>query len=54
MLYRCEPLLLFPELERLGFTYVVRPGRQTAYEILIWHNQDAEAERAVLGNVGTP
>ena len=46
MLHRREPLLLYPELKRRGFDYLMcleGPGR---YEVLIWRHGDAAAERA--------
>lgn len=46
MLHRREPSLLYPILEQRGFAYRAGPGRTTAFEILIWHRDDAEAARA--------
>lgn len=46
MLHRREPLLLYPELERRGFGYLMRLEGRGRYEVLIWRHGDAAAERA--------
>lgn len=45
MLHHRDPVPLYPLLEEQGFAYETRPGKQTAFEILIWRRGDAEAER---------
>lgn len=45
LLHRRDPVLLYPMLLEQGFTYEIRSGRSTAYEILIWRRGDAEAEQ---------
>lgn len=46
MLHRREPCLLFGYLEQRGFSWRMREGKTTAYEVLIWRNGDTLAEEA--------
>ncbi|RMD71081.1 MAG: DUF2249 domain-containing protein [Gammaproteobacteria bacterium] len=45
LIHRREPLLLYPQLEARGFCYRVRPGRTSAFEVLIWRQGDEVAAR---------
>ncbi len=42
MCHRREPFPLYKTLGELGFSYRVREGARTKYEILIWRTDDAE------------
>ena len=44
MLHRRKPELLYPMLQKRGFSFHTFKGKQVAYEILIWKDGDAEAE----------
>jgi hypothetical protein len=46
MLHRREPCMLYPKLERMGYSHLTWPGRQTAFEVVIWRTGDARAESA--------
>jgi hypothetical protein len=46
MRHRREPWLLFPELDTRGFRYHMQSGTETAFEVFIWREGDAEAEAA--------
>ncbi len=45
MRHRREPVPLFAMLLEMGYCYRVRPGDDTAYEILIWPAGNAELGR---------
>lgn len=47
MLHRREPFPLYQLLRQDGFVYFARAGRESPFEILIWHPDDEEAEGAV-------
>jgi len=46
MLHRREPLLLYPELEQRGFSYLPMFDRDYECEVLIWRDGDPVAESA--------
>ena len=46
VLHRREPHLLYPLLEKGGFSWSTRPGETTQFEILIWRQGDHSAETA--------
>ncbi len=48
VLHRREPRLLYPFLEKGGFTWSTRTGETSKFEILIWRLGDSHAEAAVL------
>ena len=50
VLHRREPHLLYPLLEKGGFSWATHPGESTAYEILIWRRGDRSAEAAALNS----
>lgn len=45
--HRQEPHLLYPMLERAGMGWYTRHGEQTAWEVLIYRQQDTVARAAV-------
>ena len=47
ILHRREPHLLYPLLEQLDCRWHCRPGRESAFEILVWRAADAAAAAAV-------
>ncbi len=47
VVHRREPHLLYPLLERGGFSWHTRPGGDAGYEIFIWRQGDPEAERHI-------
>lgn len=50
ILHRREPHLLYPLLEKGGFSWLTRTGEKTLFEILIWRRGDKSAESAALGS----
>jgi len=48
VLHRREPRLLYPLLEKGGFSWSVRSGETSQFEILIWRQGDQVAETAAL------
>ncbi len=46
MIHRREPLLLYPELRRRGFSFVTTFDRDHECEVFIWRDGDTVAERA--------
>lgn len=42
VLHNKDPFLLYPFLTERGFSHHVRPGKDTEFEILIWHKDDIE------------
>ncbi|MCP3984988.1 MAG: DUF2249 domain-containing protein [bacterium] len=53
MCHRREPFPLYQTLDRMGFSYRVRAGARTRYEILIWPSADVELT-AHCGPASTP
>ncbi len=53
MRHRREPFPLYEALAELGFSYHVRRGEHTRYEILIWRADDTELT-AHCGPAATP
>jgi uncharacterized protein (DUF2249 family) len=49
VLHRREPHLLYPLLEKSGFTWSTRAAETGRYEILIWRQGDPGAELSALG-----
>ena len=47
VIHRREPRLLYPVLEKMGFTWRCRPGGLSQYEIFIWNKTDRVAAAAV-------
>ena len=47
MLHRRDPCMLYGNLENNHFKYFQREGSTTAVELLIWRENDVEAEAAV-------
>ncbi|MCB1762211.1 MAG: DUF2249 domain-containing protein [Gammaproteobacteria bacterium] len=47
IVHRREPHLLYPLLEKGGFSWSTRTGGTSRFEILIWHRGDQQAESAV-------
>lgn len=54
MLHRREPLLLYPELRRRGFSYLTSFDRDHECEVFIWRDGDAVAENACRTYEGVP
>jgi len=50
LLHRREPFPLYLILEEMGFAYLTRPGRTTAYEVFVWHRGDLSAEQEARRN----
>ena len=50
VLHRREPHLLYPLLEKGGYSWTTRSGQESQYVILIWRQGDQHAESAALGN----
>ena len=44
--HRREPHLLYPLLEKGGFSWSTLPGQKSRFEILIWRRGDHSAETA--------
>jgi uncharacterized protein (DUF2249 family) len=44
VIHRREPHLLYPLLDKGGFSWHTRPGDGPAWEIFIWQRGDTEAE----------
>jgi hypothetical protein len=44
--HRREPLLLYPWLQEHGFAWHTQAGDITAFEIIVWHTDDARATAA--------
>jgi uncharacterized protein (DUF2249 family) len=42
-----EPRLLYPQLEKRGFAFLVQKAEKPVVKVLIWRVQDAEAKDAV-------
>jgi uncharacterized protein (DUF2249 family) len=42
-----EPKLLYPQLQKRGFAFLVQKGEKPIIKVLIWRVQDAEAKNAV-------
>jgi Uncharacterized conserved protein (DUF2249) len=51
--HRREPLLLYPWLQEHGFAWHTQAGDVTAFEIIIWRADDAQAT-AAAGRVLKP
>ena len=51
VLHRREPHLLYPLLEKSGFCWRCREGVVSAFEILIWRQNDRKAEHGVLASL---
>jgi uncharacterized protein (DUF2249 family) len=43
VLHRREPKLLFPVLEKLGFSWYCHQAGDAAYEVFIWRSVDEDA-----------
>jgi uncharacterized protein (DUF2249 family) len=55
MLHWREPVLLFPILEKRGFTYQTCKREEKDYKLLIWRKSDAQAEAAAHASlISTP
>jgi len=46
VLHRREPHLLYPLLEKGGFSWSTHPGETSQFEILIWRQSDHSAATA--------
>ncbi len=46
MIHRREPLLLYPELRRRGFSFITTFDRDHECEVFIWRDGDTVAEHA--------
>ena len=42
-----EPTLLYPQLQKRGFAFLVQKGDEPIIKVLIWRQQDTEAKDAV-------
>jgi hypothetical protein len=52
VLHRREPFPLYPLLEQLGCAWRIQPGSETAYELLIWRDDDPVAAAAASAVAG--
>jgi uncharacterized protein (DUF2249 family) len=48
VIHRREPHLLYPMLEKSGFTWRTCPSGPSQFEIYIWRQEDTGAEQAVM------
>ena len=51
VLHRREPHLLYPLLEKSGFSWRCQQGEVSKYEILIWCQDDQKAEHEALESI---
>ncbi len=47
VIHRREPHLIYPMLEKAGFSWRTDPGGPSEFQIYIWRRDDQEAESAV-------
>ncbi len=52
MLHRREPCLLYPNLDKRGFSHLTRSSAGGRFEVFIWNRGDDAARRAVLTAAG--
>ncbi|MDX8403949.1 MAG: DUF2249 domain-containing protein [Mariprofundaceae bacterium] len=43
-----EPKLLYPHLQKRGFSFLTQKGGEPVIKVLIWREQDSEARDAVV------
>ena len=52
MRHRREPCLLYPNLDKRGFSHVTRASRDGEFEVFIWSRGDTAAEQAARSAAG--